>query len=504
MAGLPPKPETVPVRDERRFADDRDHRSAVPMSVRRYPPIPDRERDRERPYVPRPKLDSYIAPAFESRRDIDPRREYDDRDRERYRPPDDRRSWTRDRDFGRRDTDRRPYDRERDRGPPLPRRPQSPRRGYQRDSRSPAWRRPRSRSRSITPPRYRHRSRSRSPRRMSSPPLIRLGERSIHSHPPQSPAKVKHSREASPQLPPKPVHHVPPPPVGHATSSSRSIEASPRVHSVDERNLSPAHMQSTQHSANPPSPNVTPSSTMLLIKQEPEPTPVLHEEPLPIKVEHHLTPSVDSQVSKFSPKVEPPSNDFFEHESTETRIVPPKVEPKLEQGLNSPSLTTPISTKRSLSPPPVVRPMAESVHTAGSQDSKGWSAPRGPRAFARLPPQPAPAMSATRKRSRYEHISPALSNFPVPSNPIQKHQIKHADVIKIEQEIEKIHMTAIAAEKEHLQYVKGLQRALHELDLATIDLRAAETRRKIADAQLERAKTGTLGIDGSDTLVALI
>lgn len=32
--------------------------------------------------------------------------------------------------------------------------------------------------------------------------------------------------------------------------------------------------------------------------------------------------------------------------------------------------------------------------------------------------------------------------------------------------------------------------------MATIDLRAAEGRRKIADMQLEKAKTGSLGIDG--------
>lgn len=65
-------------------------------------------------------------------------------------------------------------------------------------------------------------------------------------------------------------------------------------------------------------------------------------------------------------------------------------------------------------------------------------------------------------------------------------------------QIEKIHLTAITAERDRLHHVKSLQRVLHELDLATIDLRAAETRRKIADAQLERAKTGTLGMDGSD------
>lgn len=48
---------------------------------------------------------------------------------------------------------------------------------------------------------------------------------------------------------------------------------------------------------------------------------------------------------------------------------------------------------------------------------------------------------------------------------------------------------------DYLQRAKSLRRALHELDLATIDLRAAEIRRQIADSQLEKAINGALGID---------
>ena len=39
------------------------------------------------------------------------------------------------------------------------------------------------------------------------------------------------------------------------------------------------------------------------------------------------------------------------------------------------------------------------------------------------------------------------------------------------------------------------RRAIHELELSTIELRAAETRRMVADAQLEKARQGVLGID---------
>jgi len=39
------------------------------------------------------------------------------------------------------------------------------------------------------------------------------------------------------------------------------------------------------------------------------------------------------------------------------------------------------------------------------------------------------------------------------------------------------------------------RRALHEVDTANVDLRMVEGRRKIASAQSEKAKQGTLGID---------
>jgi hypothetical protein len=40
-----------------------------------------------------------------------------------------------------------------------------------------------------------------------------------------------------------------------------------------------------------------------------------------------------------------------------------------------------------------------------------------------------------------------------------------------------------------------LRRALHELDMSTIDLKASENRRKLADEQLSKARMGVLGID---------
>lgn len=143
MANLPPRPESplrMPLREERRHLPDdrdRDRRSAQPMASRfrdeRFP-------ERDRSYVPRPRLDTYIASGFDGRRDSDRpsdrdrvRRDLDRENRER-----DRRNWERQqRERERsppkrwnspdRDRDRRPYDR--DRGPPPRRYVQDTRKG---------------------------------------------------------------------------------------------------------------------------------------------------------------------------------------------------------------------------------------------------------------------------------------------------------------------------------------------------------------------------------------
>ena len=41
---------------------------------------------------------------------------------------------------------------------------------------------------------------------------------------------------------------------------------------------------------------------------------------------------------------------------------------------------------------------------------------------------------------------------------------------------------------------------MHELDIVTLDLRAAEARRKVADSQVEKARAGVLGIDADPTV----
>lgn len=46
-----------------------------------------------------------------------------------------------------------------------------------------------------------------------------------------------------------------------------------------------------------------------------------------------------------------------------------------------------------------------------------------------------------------------------------------------------------------VQIGKATRRALHELETATLELRAVESRRKVADVHLEKARAGVLGIE---------
>ncbi|EMD38489.1 hypothetical protein CERSUDRAFT_82755 [Gelatoporia subvermispora B] len=66
---------------------------------------------------------------------------------------------------------------------------------------------------------------------------------------------------------------------------------------------------------------------------------------------------------------------------------------------------------------------------------------------------------------------------------------------EIELELARIqsHHASLAAA--HETSVKATRRALFEVELANMDLRLAEARRSIADAQVEKARAGVLGID---------
>lgn len=50
------------------------------------------------------------------------------------------------------------------------------------------------------------------------------------------------------------------------------------------------------------------------------------------------------------------------------------------------------------------------------------------------------------------------------------------------------------AATEYAELSKATRRAVHELEIAGVDLNAARLRREVADAQMEKARMGLLGL----------
>jgi hypothetical protein len=156
------------------------------------------------------------------------------------------------------------------------------------------------------------------------------------------------------------------------------------------------------------------------------------------------------------------------------------------------------------------------------------SPPRGPRSHPRqpMPPSSAPSYGSIPRGPRrgFPPTGPS-SSFSSPASIALRHNPESKKILKTfdpDLDVRSIkHCYYVPGDYSHtqiyraqanrshlafdyLQRAKSLRRALHELDLATIDLRAAEIRRHIADVQLEKAKNGALGIDADapSTLVA--
>jgi hypothetical protein len=94
-------------------------------------------------------------------------------------------------------------------------------------------------------------------------------------------------------------------------------------------------------------------------------------------------------------------------------------------------------------------------------------------------------------------LNPApLINATPPLIPV--YQTKPSITPELDKEITRIQAHRAHLVSDYVQVAKATRRALHELDIATIDLRAAENRRKLADSQVEKARAGVLGINAVD------
>ncbi|KAG5653263.1 hypothetical protein H0H81_001423 [Sphagnurus paluster] len=88
---------------------------------------------------------------------------------------------------------------------------------------------------------------------------------------------------------------------------------------------------------------------------------------------------------------------------------------------------------------------------------------------------------------------PEVAKLPLPPIPVKK--LLTSLTPELDAEIARLQAHRAHLASEYIQLAKGTRRALHELDTATIDLRAAELRRKVADNQYERAKNAIIGVE---------
>ncbi|KAF9567596.1 hypothetical protein CPC08DRAFT_544633 [Agrocybe pediades] len=540
MANLPPRPKTPPrLTDDRRLPiDDRDRgrRSAQPMAPPRF-----RDRDGERPYQPAPRrLDTYVPGGYD-RRDAD-RRDYDSRDRPRDFDRDrDRRPPPRDRDFNRSprrrspDRDRRPYERDRER--PSYRKPPSPFRRFgpgppRRDSRSPP---PRRRFSPSPPTRSRYRTRSRSPRRLTPPyKRVRLGKHSIETSPrPRSPPYRRGpSRDRSPSPHKRTTNGSPLPSRGKERSGSRP----PASDSLTNKET--AAVLNEENSTV----KVEPHDSKAIVSHTEVPDSVASVEAgeicpdndektdIVIKKESDMEQTRGDPIASTGSPVGSTSLLPAKPDATRSSTVPTPeikavetVEEKMDVVDSSPMKDSPaiptISYARR-SPPPIRSPRHydhRAVPTGPqrnrhprsppSSTSKPRSPPRAPRNFPRpITAQNSSSSSHPPRETRRSYQQE--SQFSGPMSAKIEHEVRLPKIpkyqpprymVELELELAK-HPHRTSYTPQFLQQIIGLQRSLHELDIATIDLQAAEARRHVADSQLEKAKVGCLGIDAKDIM----
>ncbi|KAH9951301.1 hypothetical protein B0H21DRAFT_275997 [Amylocystis lapponica] len=223
------------------------------------------------------------------------------------------------------------------------------------------------------------------------------------------------------------------------------------------------------------------------------PTPVTHEAvkvPLPPADEQHVesraeekgkmkeissTFNHDDYVSKrdVAPLSPPPG-----------RSVPPQ--PAREGSLSQ------LSQHRSGSPPAGLRSNPKSpVDLTSPQTLRSG-----------LPPKPDWPRRGASSSTPADNAAPAESTATVqPETPVyvpetetRRYLPKPSASEDIELEIAKVRTHRLNLAAEYREIAKATRKALHELDMSTIDLKVAEQRRTNTDKHLELARAGTLGI----------
>ncbi|KAG2115502.1 hypothetical protein DEU56DRAFT_840685 [Suillus clintonianus] len=517
MSGLPPKPEVgrtssswpepaddrrysgrpVPMAGPDHYRNRRDDRDRDRERDRDRDRDRDRERDRERSYhpprSPPPRSppprgrDTYTSPSRnDSHRDYYHR---DERSRgERGWEPDrraserrDDRAWTRDEHTGR--------GRGRGRGRA------SPRRGtYQvgswrvRDSERDRDYGGRNRSReydrnNYDRRRFDDRERSSTHRPPYSPRQDSNERRREHYSPTKSPRRSysprRHSRPPSPDG--STHRHSPRSPVKHEPGHSPHPPSAPRSHYSDHR------VDDRRRGSQTPSPRPARRS----LSRDTKPEPAREETHLSASPARSLrAPDEKTSNKSASPHAKPEPHDDIQH-------VHLKVEPAPEDAHVGHS---PASSSKTKDEPADQDAEGDFKMRDRSPDPPSHSPHHAVSARVKTPPTPAsPAPSLKQpvpEEPPAEMPKPPTAPYLPPSTRRETLKDRLGQKYKDElSQIEAIEASRSRAASEQVQISKAVRRALHELDITTIDLRAAQIRREHAENHRKKAATGFLDID---------
>ncbi|KAH0584057.1 hypothetical protein H2248_009631 [Termitomyces sp. 'cryptogamus'] len=505
MASLPAKPQSSPARDApSRFQDERDRR-----------PRPQHYRTDDRSYPRRwPSGGDSYAPAYEPRREIPEyyRRELDSRPRRPWDRPDV------DTHFGRGPSD---YDY----------------RGYERRShyvsnprhRDPYVRRDVSRWPSRSPSR-RDRSRSRSP---YAHKRVKLGNHSVDTSPRRSPPHKpgRYSRSRSRDAFRRPRSRSP---RWESPASSNPVKteegATPDLSVTQDTGL----LQTTKHDLEASHQNKSsglapsPQDFLSIKKEKGQDIKIPAEEEVGPQTDQKLSVAKDEFRSPPSHQLSPaqkcinlPSHlqeplhdkqtkEYGKLEEEKLPIVPSQSRARSPSPPRQPRQRGPPSSypsHRSRSPPKGPRnhlgthPRGHITPTAPASSHlpgpRGQRRPFAPQNSLPTPQTQSPVIPSlptlTESTKPTSPQTTEVIKVPLPAIPVK--QLPESPTEQLDKEIARLQLQRAHLTTDYTNLAKEVRRALHELDTTTIDLHAAELRRKVADAQHEKARCGLLGID---------
>ncbi|OBZ75726.1 hypothetical protein A0H81_04436 [Grifola frondosa] len=146
------------------------------------------------------------------------------------------------------------------------------------------------------------------------------------------------------------------------------------------------------------------------------------------------------------------------------------------------SRSPPTAPRHHLRSPPSVSSPKITHHTSSLPPKPDWSRHSGAGYVSTPKAEPTTLSHATPE----PHIQ-------LPAIPLYKPKPNAS--AEFEAEIARLRAHRAHITSEYATIAKATRRALHELDMASIDLKMAERRRAIADAQVEKARAGALGVD---------